>query len=248
MAEGIRKLLELLRAAHDAWALTGAGVSTPSGIPDFRGRDGLWRKYDPEEVSTIEAFKRNPRGFYGFWLHRFEYMRKARPNVVHELLAHLEERGLLRGVITQNIDGLHRRAGSRNVIEIHGNASTGTCMGCGRRYPLEELARRARDEGVARCDCGELIKPDVVLFGERMPPEFGRAWDAVTRCDLLWVLGSSLQVWPAAELVPLAAAHKAKVVIANRDPTPYDDVAELVLRGDLAELAAQILDLSLIHI
>jgi len=235
--EEIRKVVEFLRAARNGWAFTGAGASTPSGIPDFRGPDGLWRKYDPERVSTIDAFRTRPEEFFAFWMGRFELMARAEPNLVHQLLARLEEQGLLRGVITQNIDGLHRKAGSRTVLEIHGNAWTGTCMGCGRRYPLEWMAARVRGGGVARCECGALVKPDVVLFGEQLTPDFERAWDEVSKCDFLWVLGSSLQVWPAAELVPLAASRGAAVVIANHDPTPYDDLAALVVRGDLAALA-----------
>ena len=233
--------MEYLQKSRRGWAFTGAGVSTPSGIPDFRGPDGLWRKYDPERVSTIEAFEKRPEEFFSFWMHRFELMRKAEPNEVHRMLARLEELGYLKGVITQNIDGLHRKAGSKAVLEIHGNAWIGTCRGCGRKYELEWMAERAREEGVARCGCGALVKPDVVLFGEQLTPAFDRAWEEVRRCDLLFVLGSSLQVWPAAELVPLAARNGAAVIIANRDPTPYDDLADLVVRGELAELAREVL-------
>lgn len=240
-AEEIERLMEYLRSSRRGWAFTGAGVSTPSGIPDFRGSDGLWKKYDPEKVSTIEAFEERPEEFFSFWMHRFELMKKANPNEVHRMLAHLEELGYLKGVITQNIDGLHRKAGSRNVLEIHGNAWTGTCKGCGRKYELEWMAERVREEGIARCSCGALVKPDVVLFGEQLTPDFDRAWEEVRRCDFLFVLGSSLQVWPAAELVPLAARNGAAVVIANRDPTPFDDLASLVLRGDLEELAREVL-------
>jgi len=233
-------LAEYLRESRAGWAFTGAGVSTPSGIPDFRGPDGLWRKWDPERVSTVQAFRERPEEFFSFWMHRFELMARAEPNAVHRLLARIEAEGMLRGVITQNIDGLHRKAGSRNVLEIHGNAWTGTCTGCGTRYELEWMAARVHELGVARCGCGALVKPDVVLFGEQLTPDFQRAWEEVSRCDLLWVLGSSLQVWPAAELVPLAARNGAVVVIANRDPTPYDDLAALVIRDDLAALAAAV--------
>lgn len=239
-SSSVKRLTEYLRSARNGWAFTGAGVSTPSGIPDFRGPNGLWKKYDPERVSTIEAFRERPEEFFSFWMKRFELMRRAEPNPVHKMLAYLEARGYLRGVITQNIDGLHRKAGSKTVLEIHGNAWTGTCTGCGKRYELEWMAERVREEGVARCGCGALVKPDVVLFGEQLTPDFERAWEEVSRCDLLWVLGSSLQVWPAAELVPLAARNGAAVVIANRDPTPYDDLAALVIREDLAALAAAV--------
>ncbi|MGY4706760.1 SIR2 family NAD-dependent protein deacylase [Candidatus Bipolaricaulota sp. J31] len=240
MVQEARRLIEHLRKSRSGWAFTGAGVSTPSGIPDFRGPEGLWKKYDPERVSTVEAFRKRPEEFFAFWMQRFEIMGRARPNTVHRLLARLEERGMLRGVITQNIDGLHRKAGSRTVLEIHGNAWTGTCVGCGRKYELLWMVERVRKDGTPLCDCGELVKPDVVLFGEQLTEDFQRAWEEVSQCDLLWVLGSSLQVWPAAELVPLAASRGATVIIANRDPTPYDDIATLVIRGDLVELATAV--------
>ncbi|MCD5407834.1 Sir2 family NAD-dependent protein deacetylase [Candidatus Bipolaricaulota bacterium] len=238
MLEGsVEEAARLIRTSRYAWALTGAGVSTPSGIPDFRGPDGLWRHHDPERVSSLEGFRRHPEEFYAFWIWRFERMKQARPNPVHELLAELEARGLLRGVITQNIDGLHQAAGSRNVLEVHGHARTGTCLGCGQKYPLAWIADRAREEKVARCPCGGLVKPDVVLFGEDLTPDFQRAQAEVSKCDLLFVLGTSLTVWPVAGLVPQAAAHGASIIIANRDPTPFDDRAAVLLRGDLVEIA-----------
>lgn len=236
----MKELVGYLKRSENAWAFTGAGVSTPSGIPDFRGPDGLWRRYDPERVSTIDAFRERPEEFFSFWMHRFETMKKAEPNAVHRLLARLEAWGMLRGVITQNIDGLHQKAGSHTVLEIHGSARSGTCTGCGRRYGFEWMAQKVRAHGVPRCGCGALVKPDVVLFGEELTPDFARAWEEVSRCDLLWVLGSSLTVWPAAELVPLAARNGARVVITNRDPTPYDGIASLLIRGDLGEVASAV--------
>jgi len=235
--KALRAAAALLRRARAAWALTGAGVSTPSGIPDFRGREGLWRSYDPDRVSSIQGFRNYPEEFYTFWLWRFERMRQARPNPVHGLLAWLEERGLLQGVITQNIDGLHQAAGSRRVLEVHGNARSGTCLGCGRRYPLEWIAARARLLGVARCDCGALVKPDVVLFGEELSPDFGVAQRAVEGADLLLVMGTSLTVWPVAGLVPLAVERGAHIIIANGTPTPYDGLADVLLSGELVEIA-----------
>jgi NAD-dependent deacetylase len=227
----------LIARAHAAWALTGAGVSTPSGIPDFRGPDGLWAKYDPERFSSLSAFLENPREFFDFWIWRFEKMRAAAPNPVHEFLAWLEARGMLKGVITQNIDGLHQAAGSRRVLEVHGSAMSGTCLECGRRYPLEWMAERARRDGVPRCEvCGGLVKPDVVLFGESLTRDFQVAQAEVIGADLLLVLGTSLAIWPVAGLVPLAAQHGARIIMANRDPTPYDDLAQVVLRGELVEI------------
>lgn len=245
----IRMAARLLREARYAWALTGAGVSTASGIPDFRGPQGLWRTHDPEEVSTIDGFRRNPQAFYSFWLWRFQNMRRAQPNPVHKLLAALEARGILQGVITQNIDGLHQRAGSRRVLEVHGHVRSATCAFCGRKYSLEWVEERVEREGLARCPCGGLVKPDVVLFGEPLTPDFEVAQKEVAKADLLFVLGTSLTVWPVAGLVPLALGHGARLIIANAEPTPYDPYSDVLLRGDLvmmSELLARALEVDLV--
>jgi NAD-dependent deacetylase len=235
--DAIERAARLLSGAHAAWALTGAGVSTASGIPDFRSPGGLWEIADPEQVSSISGFRRDPEAFYRFWMGRFRQMDDARPNAVHALLARLEEEGRLRGLITQNVDGLHRRAGSRTVFEVHGHARSGTCLLCQEAYPLAEIADRVEAHGIAPCACGGLIKPDVVLFGEDLRPDFGRAWDEIASADLLFVLGTSLTVWPVAGLVPRASALGATVILANREPTPYDSLADVILRGDLVETA-----------
>lgn len=233
----IRAAARLLREAEQAWALTGAGVSTASGIPDFRGPQGLWRKYDPDEVSSIDGFHRNPRAFYAFWVWRFQRMREAAPNPVHKFLAALEAKGLLRGIITQNIDGLHQRAGSRRVLEVHGHVRSGTCLSCGSSFSMEWLVAEVEREGLARCSCGGLVKPDVVLFGELLTPAFAEAQRAVAESDLLFVLGTSLTVWPVAGLVPLAATSGARLIIANAEPTPYDHYGDVLLRGDLVRMS-----------
>ncbi|QAA77015.1 MAG: NAD-dependent protein deacetylase of SIR2 family [Candidatus Bipolaricaulis sibiricus] len=235
--DAITRAARLLNQAHDAWALTGAGVSTPSGIPDFRSPGGLWELADPDEVSSIAGFRRNPEAFYSFWVGRFRQMQEAQPNSLHTLLAALEARNQLRGIITQNIDGLHQRAGSRRVFEVHGNARSGTCQTCRARYTMAEIAHQTEIHGTAHCACGGLVKPNVVLFGEDMSPDFAQAWESTANADLLLVLGTSLTVWPVAGLVPRLSARGATLIIANRDPTPYDDRAEVVLRGDLLELA-----------
>ncbi len=233
----VAQAARLLAEAQAAWALTGAGVSTASGIPDFRSPGGLWDLADPEEVASIEGFRRNPERFWSFWTWRFRKMEGARPSAVHALLAWLERQGLLRGVVTQNIDGLHQRAGSRTVIEVHGHIRSGTCLSCRSSYPLAEVVHQTESHGIALCPCGGLIKPDVVLFGEELGEGFTRAVAAVAEADLLFVLGSSLTVWPVAGLVPQAAALGAALVIANREPTPYDERATVLLRGDLVDTA-----------
>ncbi|MEN3010067.1 MAG: Sir2 family NAD-dependent protein deacetylase [Candidatus Bipolaricaulaceae bacterium] len=231
----VRLAARFLQEAGRAWALTGAGVSTPSGIPDFRGPQGLWRTHNPEEVSTLEGFRRNPRAFYAFWLWRFQAMRRAQPNPVHRFLAVLEARGLLRGIITQNIDGLHQRAGSRRVLEVHGHVRSASCLSCRAAYPMEWVAAEVERTGLARCGCGGLVKPDVVLFGEPVTPDFEVAQRELAEADLLFVLGTSLTVWPVAGLVPFAVSRGAQLLIANAEPTPYDAYADVLLRGDLVE-------------
>lgn len=232
----VRRAAELLSNAQAGWALTGAGVSTPSGIPDFRGPGGLWERHDAELVSSIEGLRAHPEAFYAFWMERFVVMRETTPNAVHRWLAKMEREGRLRGVITQNIDGLHHAAGSVNVHEVHGHVRSGSCLSCGRSYGFEWVAQQARKHGVARCTCGGLVKPDVVLFGESLPAAMDIAVQAVDGADVLLVMGSSLSVWPVAGLVPRAYAQGIPVLLANDQPTPYDDGAEVTLRGDLVEL------------
>ena len=230
----VEALAALLRDAERSVALTGAGVSTESNIPDFRSAEnGIWRERDPMEVASIEGFRRDPRGFYEFWSDKLGTTAGAKPNVTHRLLAALEERGSLAGVITQNVDGLHHDAGSRSVLEVHGSFRTTRCLGCGDAATLEEVVARVREGEEPVCACGALIKPDVVLFGELLPPVFGEAERLARRCDVLLVLGSSLAVYPVAGIVPLASAAGARVAIVNRDPGPFDDLADVVVHGEL---------------
>jgi len=236
LEEQIAKLAELLRCSKHALALSGAGISTESGIPDFRSPgSGLWSRVDPLEVATGEAFRRDPQKFYRFWRERLPALLEAEPNVTHITLARLEEKGLLQGIITQNIDNLHREAGSKKIWEVHGNYKRAVCSECGRRYEIEQLLTKLKGDELPYCDsCGGLLKPDVVLFGEQLPPSFVEAEAAVARADLLLALGTSLEVYPVAGLVPQATHGGAKVIIINRDPTPYDQLAELVIHAQLS--------------
>jgi NAD-dependent deacetylase len=224
-------------------ALTGAGISVPSGIPDFRSPgSGLWANVDPMEVAHIRAFRRDPVRFWSFYGARFAALEGKRPNGAHGVLAELERRGALEAVVTQNIDGLHAAAGSEDVIEVHGSIATASCLACGSRHPLAETrARLAADpEGVPRCDCGEPLKPDVVLFGELLPEaEITRAQQLAERAGLLLCVGSSLEVWPVAELPELTLAAGGDVAIVTKGRTPYDHRAAVKLDGDVvAELEA----------
>jgi len=233
--EKLLQLVRWLKEARYAVALTGAGVSTESGIPDFRSPEsGLWTMVDPLRVASIEGFLNDPAGFYEFWRWRFSRLREAQPNITHKLLAQLEAQGLLKAVITQNIDDLHRKAGSKRVLEVHGNYSRGICVECRRPYKIEEVFAKVEEAGVPRCDlCRGLLKPDVVLFGEILPPAFAESEAEIHRADLLLVLGSSLEVYPVADLVPQAKYSGARLAIFNRDKTPYDSIADLVLHADL---------------
>jgi NAD-dependent deacetylase len=232
----------LVQESRCAVALTGAGVSVPSGIPDFRTPEtGLWANVDPMEVAHIDVFERDPARFWSYYRPRFHSLGDKRPNGAHEALAELERRGLLEGVITQNIDRLHRAAGSKNVVEVHGSIETSTCRGCGASYRLEQVGDLFDAEGVAVCsDCAGAVKPDVVLFGELLPADAIEAAQRLAeRADLMLCVGSSLAVHPAAGLPRLTLEHGGRLAIVTKGPTPYDGAAELRLEGEVdVELAA----------
>ena len=248
--QGTQRLAELIRGAGSVVALTGAGISVPSGIPDFRSPGtGLWENVDPMEVAHIDAFQRDPERFWGFYSKRFQTLEDKRPNPAHEVLARLERAGLLTAVITQNIDRLHRRAGSREVIEVHGSIDSCSCLSCQASFPLAESRRRgARDpEGVPRCDCGRPLKPDVVLFGEYLPvAAMARAERLATAADLMVCIGSSLEVYPVAGLPELTLQAGGRLAIITQGATPFDGLATVRLQGDVVdELTALLEELAL---
>jgi len=233
------RLAGLIRSAGSVVALTGAGVSVPSGIPDFRSPGtGLWANVDPMEVAHISVWRRDPVRFWSFYGPRFALLEGKRPNGAHRALAELERRGRLDAVITQNIDGLHRAAGTRELIEVHGSIASATCLACGGRYPLADARARleADPEGVPRCDCGEALKPDVVLFGELLDEAaMGRATALAAGADLMLCIGSSLEVFPVGSLPELTLAGGGRVAIVTRSATPYDGLAAVRLDGDVEE-------------
>jgi NAD-dependent deacetylase len=239
---GVERLAELLREAGSAVALTGAGVSVPSGIPDFRTPEtGLWAKVDPMEVAHIDVFERDPARFWSYYRPRFASLGDKRPNPAHEALAELERRGLIEGVITQNIDRLHRAAGSRNVVEVHGSIETSSCTRCATSFGLEEVDALFDEHGVAICShCRGNVKPDVVLFGELLPESaMTRAHDLAERADLMLCVGSSLAVHPVAGLPQVTLERGGRLALVTKGPTPYDGDAELKLEGEVdAELTA----------
>ena len=232
----VERLAGLVREAGSTVALTGAGISVPSGIPDFRSPGtGLWEKVDPMEVAHIDVFRREPERFWRFYGDRFSSLRDRQPNGAHRALVELEERGLLDGVITQNIDMLHSRAGTRELVEVHGSVAESRCLDCGARYPLEEArARLERDGGVPECDCGRSLKPDVVLFGELLPEAaMERATTLAAGADLLLCVGSSLEVYPVAGLPGLTLRAGGRIALVTQGPTPYDADAAVKLDGDV---------------
>lgn len=232
----------MLEASACTVALTGAGVSVPSGIPDFRTPEtGLWANVDPMEVAHIDVFERDPARFWSYYRPRFQALGDKRPNAAHEALAELERRGLLEAVVTQNIDRLHRAAGSEDVVEVHGSIETSTCRGCDAAYGIEQVEELFDDAGVARCAaCGGAVKPDVVLFGELLPEAaIARAQALAEQADLMLCVGSSLAVHPVAALPGVTLENGGRLAIVTKGPTPYDEEAELKLEGEVdAELAA----------
>ncbi len=234
----VRRAAELLRAARRAVALTGAGISTPSGIPDFRSRgSGLWERYDPMEVASLTAFRYHPERFYEWIRPMVSKILSAEPNPAHIALAQLEQMGLLLGVVTQNIDDLHQRAGSRRVVEVHGHLRAATCVSCYHKVAANEsMFALVKGGKVPRCErCAGVLKPDVVLFGEQLPGEaVHEAHEMIATSDLVLVIGSSLEVTPAA-LFPVEALNSgARLIILNHDPTYLDERADLIFRDDVA--------------
>jgi NAD-dependent deacetylase len=238
----VERLAELLGRSRRAVALTGAGVSVPSGIPDFRTPEtGLWAKVDPMEVAHINVFERDPERFWSYYRPRFQALGDKEPNRAHEALAELERRGLIEGVITQNIDRLHRAAGSQNVIEVHGSIETSSCRECGTAFGIDAVEGLFDARGVAVCSaCGGAVKPDVVLFGELLPEEaMTRATELAEGADLMLCVGSSLAVHPVAGLPQLTLERGGRLAIITKGATPYDLAAELKLGGEIdEELAA----------
>jgi NAD-dependent deacetylase len=240
--ERAAELASLIREADSVVGLTGAGISVPSGIPDFRSPGtGLWENVDPMEVAHIDAFHRDTKRFWSFYRPRFAQLGDKQPNPAHHALAELESRGMLDAVITQNIDRLHAKAGSERVIEVHGSIATSSCTSCNASYPLEGVGELFDDDGVATCACcmGK-VKPDVVLFGELLPEAaIDEAQRLAAAAELLLCVGSSLEVFPVAGLPELTLSAGGMVAIVTQGPTPYDDRAAVKLDGDVvAELDA----------
>jgi NAD-dependent deacetylase len=238
VATEAERLAELLGQSTSAVALTGAGISVPSGIPDFRSPGtGMWEKVDPMEVATIQAFHADPRRFWSFYRPRFAALGDKRPNAAHEALVELESRGKLEGVITQNVDRLHRKAGTRRLVEVHGSIETSSCTCCGASWSLQDVEDIFDEDGVAVCSlCQGYVKPDVVLFGEMLPEgAMAEAQRLAAGADLMLCVGSSLEVYPVAALPELTLAAGGGLAIVTQGRTPYDSRAAVRMDRDVVD-------------
>jgi NAD-dependent deacetylase len=237
--ETIKKIGHLIRTCKYTIAISGAGVSTPSGIPDFRSpNSGLWETYDPFEVASLNAFRHNPEQVYNWLRPLAKLISHAPPNSAHYGLANLEATGYLQKIITQNVDSLHQKAGSKNVLEVHGSFRTLTCTSCFKRHDSSEFFSIFIQDGeLPRCrSCQRILKPDAILFGEQLPAQtWLQAVEACRRCDLLIVIGSSLEVIPVAGLPMHSIESGAHLVILNQQETYMDIRADIILREDVAE-------------
>lgn len=242
--EAIRRAAHIIRASNYAVALTGAGISTPSGIPDFRSpNSGLWEQDSAVETASIFGFKRHPQAFYNWMRPLAQRVMRAHPNPAHVALAQLEQAGYIKSIITQNIDMLHSKAGSQAVIEIHGHLRKATCIECFTEYTAEPLIIRFLENGkLPYCsECGGILKPNVILFGEQLPVRELLAARQVSRqCDLMIVVGSSLQVAPAGDFPVLVKDRGAKLIVINYQETHVDNIADVLFRENAANVLPEI--------
>jgi NAD-dependent deacetylase len=244
-SESIRRAAALWKHATYGVAFTGAGISTASGIPDFRSHDsGLWSNVDPMVVASIYGFRNNPEAFYNWVRPLTKITMEAEPNAAHYVLAELETRGYIKAVVTQNIDMLHTRAGSQTVYELHGHMREATCIHCFEVYPCAPIMNQFLEDGlVPHCShCGGVLKPNVILFGEQLPiRELQASQNAARKSDLMIVVGSSLEVYPASEIPMMAKRAGAKLVIVNLEPTPADEMADVLIHANAAEVLPEIM-------
>jgi NAD-dependent deacetylase len=243
----VQRAAELLSTARTGLALTGAGVSAESGIPTFRGEGGMWTKYDPIKVASIEYFMADPSAYWAAARDRGRIALAARPNPGHRALTALEAAGHLAAVVTQNTDGLHQDAGTRRVIEVHGSGRTVQCLDCGNRETRAAVQARLDSETPPRCPIcgGKFLKPTVVLFGEAMPQAAVRDAFALARAaDVILIVGSSLAVYPAADIPVVAMRSGARSIIVNAEPTPLDRLADVVIHGRAGDVLPEIVELT----
>lgn len=240
MQELIEQAADIITGSRLTLALTGAGISVESGIPDFRSAGGLWSKYDPAEYATISAFRANPQKVWEMLWEMDEVVSQARPNNAHFAMGELETMGFLHCIITQNIDNLHQSGGSRNVIEYHGNSSTLSCLWCGKRYKAGEK----RDENTPRCECQNVLKPDVIFFGEAIPEEaMRRSFELASSAEALLVVGTSAVVSPVNTIPSIAKGNSAKIIEINKERTHLtDSLTDIFFQGSAGEIMPQIVE------
>jgi NAD-dependent deacetylase len=240
----IDRLVELVAARQPCVVLTGAGISTESGIPDFRSSGGIWTQYDPMEYATIDAFLTDPVKVWDFYGKRFDMLATAQPNDGHRALAELEQRGWVQAVITQNVDLLHERAGSRALVEVHGSIRTSSCLDCGTVLPFDDVVRLLADEPAPACpSCGRILKPDVVMFGELLrEAAIAHATQLAVEAELLLVVGSSLEVYPVAGLTLETLGSGGSLAIVNRGRTQFDARASVTVDAGAGETLRSLAD------
>jgi NAD-dependent deacetylase len=247
VSTGAEQVADLLRQADRAVVLTGAGISVPSGIPDFRTPGtGLWEKVDPMEVAHIDAWRRDPDRFWSYYGERFASLVDKKPNEAHRAVAELERRGLVRAVITQNIDRLHRLAGTERLIEVHGSIDQSVCLQCGGKVSIGRVVELlANGDGAPECPaCVLPLKPDVVLFGEMLPAgAMERAAELASGADVLLCIGSSLEVYPVAGLPEVTLRAGGQIALVTQGRTPYDAAAAVKLEGDVVDELQALLEL-----
>ena len=236
----------LLAQSKRSAALTGAGISTPSGIPDFRSANsGMWQDVDPYEVASLHGFRHQPQAFFDWIRPVAQIAFNAEPNPAHKALAKMEKEGPLEGIITQNIDMLHSKAGSKKIFELHGHWREATCIRCYKVYPSDSHLSEFLENGqIPRCDsCDGVLKPNVILYGEQLPIDvFNEAQLMARTCDLMVIAGSSLEVTPACEIPMLALENGARLIIINFDPTYIDEYADVVFREDVVDVLSILAD------
>ena len=242
-SELILKIVDLLKSSKKTVALTGAGVSIESGIPPFRGKNGLWEKYDPDEYAHVLTFLRSPERSWVMLKEMGEQIFSAKPNLAHKALTMLQKKGLLGTIITQNVDHLHQDAGNTDVVEFHGNYKQLSCLICGKKYPFEKHQIKTIPPP-PKCRCGATLKPNVILYGET-PPEQAlvSSHEAVSTCNVLLVIGTSAMVYPAAHLPVIAKKHQANIIEINIEPTHLTDMySDIFLQGSASEILTEIVD------
>jgi NAD-dependent deacetylase len=243
MENKIQKLKEIIRNSSNIVVFTGAGISSESGIPTYRGSEGVWSKYDPNIYANINVFIQDSTYYWHYFKdERYPVIKNAKPNITHYSIVKLEKKGKINCVITQNIDGLHQMAGSSKVIELHGNTRIIFCLKCEKKYSIDEVYSKLQKELPPFCSCGGRLKTNTILFGEPLPPiALSKAEIAAKNCDLFLALGSSLVVYPAANLPIIAKNNSSYLVIINLDETPLDNIADLVIHDKVSNILSKLI-------